>query len=334
MNKYDVVGIDTSAEWLDVERANEKGEIERFRCDNSAAAHRKLTRWLNKGGRGARVVLEATGTYHVKVAMALAAAKRIEVMVANPLAVKHFRQALLQRSSTDKTSATVLREFAQRMEFVAWTPPSRSQMALRSLSRRLEVLTEMRTEEKNRLHAARTGGESGEVLKDMRASIDSLGKRLEKLRKEALRVISEEAELKEKYEVMRTATGCGQISGTTLLAELAPLPAEMTVRNWVAYAGLDPRAVESGSSVKQPRRISKVGNVHLRRALYMPALVAMRFNPNVRAYAEHLRAKGKAEMVIIVAVMRKLLHAIYGMLKHRTAFDPEKFYRLPHQEAA
>jgi transposase len=334
VNKTYVVGIDTSAAWLDVERMDEKGGVEQVRFDNDAKAHRKLTRWLTKGGRGARVVVEATGKYHMKVAQSLSAAKRIEVMVANPLAVKHFRQALLQRSSTDKTSATVLREFAQRMEFEPWTPPSETQMRLRSISRRLEALTAMRTEEKNRLHAARTGGESSEVLKDIRSSIDSLGKRIARLRNEALRVIREDAKLKEDYELMLTATGIGHISGTSVLGEIAPLSTEMTARHLVAYAGLDPRAKESGSSVKQPRRISKVGNVHLRRALYMPALAAIRFNPNVRAYAEHLRANGKAEMVIIVAVMRKLLHAIHGMLKHRTRFDPEKFYRMPHPEAA
>jgi len=77
-------------------------------------------------------------------------------------------------------------------------------------------------------------------------------------------------------------------------------------------------------------RISKLGNRHIRRALYMPALTATRFAPHLRAfYLHHLQARGKCKMVALVAVMRKLLHAIFGMFKYDAPFDGAKLCPTP-----
>ena len=136
-------------------------------------------------------------------------------------------------------------------------------------------------------------------------------------------------ELGRRYQLLLSIPGFGATSALHTLAELALLPAGMDVRQWVAYAGLDPRQHTSGSSVEKKPRISKAGNRHLRRALYMPALVAIRRQPHLRAYYQHLRDRGKLKMVALIAVMRKLLHAIYGMFKHQQPFDGSKVYRLP-----
>jgi len=128
--------------------------------------------------------------------------------------------------------------------------------------------------------------------------------------------------------------GVAEKSAILLLGELATLPSGMSVREWVAHAGLDPCARESGTSTRAPERISKVGNARIWQALYMPAHVAIRYEPHVRAFYEKLLARGKPKMIAIVAVMRKLLHAIYGMLKHDQDFDGHKFYRLPKTAAA
>ena len=108
----------------------------------------------------------------------------------------------------------------------------------------------------------------------------------------------------------------------------------MGPKQWVAHAGLDPRAHESGSSVRGRVRISKVGSVHLRRALYMPAVVAARTDPHVRAFYEELRGRGKQATVAHVAVMRKLLHSIHGMLRHGADFDGERFRATAGEVAA
>jgi len=103
----------------------------------------------------------------------------------------------------------------------------------------------------------------------------------------------------------------------------------MTARQWVAHAGLDPRHHESGTSVHKPTRISRAGNRYLRSALFMPALVATQHDPNIRAFYQKLVDHGKTKMQAIVAVMRKLLHALHGMLRTDSDFVGEKFFVIP-----
>jgi transposase len=120
--------------------------------------------------------------------------------------------------------------------------------------------------------------------------------------------------------------GIARASAIALLAELAVLPGDMTARQWVAHAGLDPRHHESGTSVRGHTRISKVGNSRLCAALFMPALVAIQHAPTVRAYYQALLERGKKPKQAIVAVMRKLLHAIHGMVQHDADFDGRRFF--------
>ena len=122
--------------------------------------------------------------------------------------------------------------------------------------------------------------------------------------------------------------GIATHSAVQLLPELLVLPDDMSVRQWVAHAGLDPRPYQSGSSVHKPPRLSKVGNAHIRRALFMPALVAVQHDAHVKAFFDKLIARGKKPLQAYVAVMRKLLHAIYGMLRTETDFVSEKFHAI------
>lgn len=151
--------------------------------------------------------------------------------------------------------------------------------------------------------------------------------------RQALKLVEAHTHLKEAFEHLTSVRGIAAKSAVLLLPELMILPEEMTVRQWVAHAGLDPRKHQSGDSIEKRERISKVGNVRLRRALYMPALVAIQWEPNVGAFYEKLLARGKKPIVAVVAVMRKLLHSIYGMLQHDEDFDGDKFYQMPAHTA-
>jgi len=114
------------------------------------------------------------------------------------------------------------------------------------------------------------------------------------------------------------------------------LPKGLKAPQWVAHAGLDPRPFESGTSVHKPRRLSKTGNVHLRAALFLPALVAIRRNAQVKACYEALLARGKKPKQAIIAIMRKLLHSIWGILHHQQPFNPSLFFQqklLANQES-
>ena len=116
-------------------------------------------------------------------------------------------------------------------------------------------------------------------------------------------------------------------SAILVYGELCVLPKDMEARQWVAHAGLDPRHFESGT-YKGKTRISKAGNKYLRAALYMPAFNAIIHQANVKAFYDRLVDNGKKPMQARVAVMRKLLHAIHGMLKSNANFDGEKFFAL------
>jgi len=325
------VGVDVSQETLDVAARTDSGVEQRTaQFANTSAGHRQLIKWATKGGRPARVVLEATGVYSLDLALALKAAPRCEVMVVNPRAARKFAEACLQRSSTDATMAIALQEYAARMEFVAWTPPSLAVRELRAIARRIAALTVEKTRELNRQHAAGASEDTPAVVaNDVAVNVRHLERRIAELERHAVTLISETAELKQAYECLLSVCGIAQTSAIQLLGELLVLPADMSVRQWVAHSGLDVRHVQSGTSVHKVPRISKQGNAHLRRALYMPALVATQYEPHVRAFYEQLLAAGKKPLQAVVAVMRKLLHAIYGMLKTNTHFDGSKFRRLP-----
>src|SRR5574340_606583 len=183
--------------------------------------------------------------------------------------------------------------------------------------------------EKNRLHAASLSEALPVIVRrDLQRSIQTQQRALERLTRAAQEFVTADPELARRYQFLLSIPGFAATSALHTLAELALLPAGLDVRQWVAYAGLDPRQHSSGSSVEKKPRISKAGNRRLRRAFYMPALVAIVHEPHLRAFYQHLLARGKTKMQALVAVMRKLLHAIFGMFKHYQPFHGAKIYTL------
>jgi transposase len=326
MDKMAACGIEVSLRELVVALEGQKG-LRRFA--NTPAGHRALVHTLTRGGQRVRVCLEATGLYGLDVALALSAQHGLEVMVANPRAVRHFAQAMMQRSKNDELDAVVLREFAARMPFTAWVRPTENTLELWAIARRLEALTALCTAEKNRRHAAGVSQAiPSSVRRDIARSLQFHERAMKQLRQQALQCIAADVQLAERYRLLRSVPGIGESSAIQTLAELLLLPADRDVRQWVAYAGLDPRAYRSGTSVHKYTRISKIGNRHLRHALYMPALVASRFEPHLRGFYEHLLKRGKNKRQALVAVARKLLHAIYGMFRSHTCYDGTRVYAL------
>jgi transposase len=325
------VGIDVSACTLVValERDHQPGR-QRREFLNTAVGHEGLIQWLSKSATAVQVCIEATGLYSLDLALALHRAEGIEVMVANPRAIADFAKALLQRSKTDQLDAEVMLEFARRMPFVAWQPPSSPQLDLRALMRRITGLKLVSQQEKNRLHSVSQSAEiTPLVRKDIQSHLVQLERHIEKLEHQAEAIVQADRELARQFCHLVSVRGIARVSALHLLAELVVLAPDMTARQWVAHAGLDPRHHESGTSVHKPTRISRAGNRYLRSALFMPALVATQHDPNIRAFYQKLVDRGKTKMQAIVAVMRKLLHALHGMLRTDSDFVGEKFFVIP-----
>jgi hypothetical protein len=151
---------------------------------------------------------------------------------------------------------------------------------------------------------------------------------IHKLRREAMTFVRQDDLLRKRFELLVSIPGIAQVSAMQLLAELSTLPPDLTVREWVAHSGLDPAHEISGSSVRRASRISHSGNRHLRRALYMPALVASRCDPYAKAFFDSLLARNKARLQALIAVARKLLHAIYGIFRSGQEYEGTKLFPM------
>ena len=329
------VGIDMSAK--DFVMATLKGEksIGTQTYGNDGKGIQAVAKRLH-GNKPVRVCLEATGSYYLDAAIGLSKVPNVEVMVVNPKAAKNFAAALMQRTKTDKVDAEMLATFCERMDFISWEPPREALMTLRACSRRLATLTKARVQAKNKHHAlSATQTTPAVVLEDALLTITQLEQQIDRLKQHTLDFIANDAFMKETLGLLVTICGVAETSAIQLMGELLVLPDDMKDRQWVALAGLDPRHFTSGTSVHKATRISKAGNRFIRMALYMPALSAVRHDPHVAAYYQHLiNDNGLKKLQALCAVMRKLLHAMHAMLKNRTAFDSTKFYAMPQTLAA
>lgn len=321
-------GIDVGAEELVLVIRKDGVACKAQKFANTPTGRRHLTQKLAKA-RGITACMEATGVYHLDLALALDDAG-VRLSVVNPKAAHNFAKVLMKNSKTDAVDADTLAQYAARMDFVAWSRPSAERLALRAFSRRISALTHDKAAAKNQLHALGfTKDTPKAVLKDAKLTIAQLQKRIAGLTAEAVALIKRHPELQSKMDLLVSVKGIATASAVALLGELLLLPPDLSHRQWVKFAGLDPRAHDSGKSVHKQARLSKAGNRHIRAALYMPALSAKRHDPHVKAYFQHLKANGKKPLQAVCAVMRKLLHAIHGMLKHDKPFDNSRFYAIP-----
>ena len=310
------VGIDVSARELAI-ALQVSDQVEPVRTvANTAAGHQQLLHYLGHHQQPVCVCVEASGNYSLDLCLALHATQGIELSVINPRLARRFAESLGTRSKTDPVDARVLCLYAQRMPLVPWQPPSPASLHLRSLTRAIEALTCMLVQERTRQHAAEASKALPcLVVNELKRHQRYLEQRIQRLRREAVRIISTDADLARRFRLLQTTPGVAETSALQLLGELAVLPSTLDARQWVAHSGLDPRHHRSGTSVEWTPRLSKVGNRRLRRALYMPALVAVRHDPHLRGFYQRLCANGKAPLQVLAAVMRKLLHAFHAMLR-------------------
>jgi transposase len=190
---------------------------------------------------------------------------------------------------------------------------------LQALARRLDSLLEMRQMEANRLEVAGTQSVR-ESLAEHLAYLDAEVARTQQLIRSH---IDSHPGLKGQRDLLLSIPGIGETTAAKLLSEIMGVKLYRSARQLAAFAGLAPRLHESGSSIRRKARLSKTGAPRLRKALYFPALVAMKHNPRIKALGARLKDRGKCPMEVIGAAMRKLVHIAYGVLKSGRPFDPE-----------
>ena len=318
------VGIDVAKLSLQVCVLLEQAVQKEF--PNTRKGHNELVKWLWKqGGKDLFVGMEATGSYGEELCVYLQA-QAIKVSVINPIRIKAYAKSQLKRHKTDAIDAELIADFCRTQEPELWVAPSPEAQELRALVRHLDDLKALRQAEKNRLEAKPS---SKTVVRDLQEHVAFLEKQIKKLEKDIDDHLKRYPSLKQQSELLDSIPGIGHTTIAHLLAELGDLTRFSDVRQVVALAGLNPQQRQSGSSVHYTAGISRMGRFSLRAALYMPALVAMRYNPILKVFAERLAKNGLKPKQVIVAVMRKLLHLAYGILKNKEPFNPHYLALCP-----
>ncbi len=314
-----VLGIDVSKDSLDVVLV--RGE----RCEhkvfsNSEVGHKRVHTWLIAQQAGqVHACLEATGQYGEEVTEHLYQCGH-QVSVVNPARIKRYGESKLHRNKTDKADAALIAEFCQKEKPPLWAPLPACVKHLRALVRRLEDLQSAYQQERNRLCS---GERNAWVLDDLQAHLDYLSQRIGDARQAIQQHIEQNPELNSQQKLLISIPGIGKLTAARLLAEIGDISAFEGAPQLAAYAGLNPRGSRSGSSVFKKTHISKQGRAFLRKLLYMPAIVARKHNPVIRQFCGRLSERRLPQMAIVAAAMRKLLHIVFGVLKHQLPFDPD-----------
>ncbi len=322
-------GIDTGNQSLDVVIRKKGKSLKCIHFKNTPGGHHAILTYLRKH-EVTRVGIEATGYYHLDLALDLDEASDIEVMIINPRASKHFAMAMMQRNKSDAMDADVLAQFVERMDFVKWHCPESNVFAIRACGRRMVSLSKDKTKAKNQLHAfSKTRRTTQFLVKDLQLSIRQIENQMDQIITHALKLIHESDRLKQRYQRLISIKGVADITAIKLLGELGVLAVDMSAKQWVAHAGLFPRSFESGSSVRKRTTIGKIGNHYVREALYMGALSATRYDKHIRAFYLHMiNDNGLTKLQAVCAVMRKILVAMHGMLNADKDFNGQRFYAL------
>ena len=310
----ETLGVDVSARWFDVARGT---EVRRFA--NTAPGIAACLGWLAGIDRSVRVGMEATGSYHLPLATALHAAGHT-VLVCTPLSIARYSEAVLARTKTDATDARRIARFCEAHELMPWRPASPAHQRLHALVATRQALLQQLQQLRNR-HGAAGYTACQALVAELQAPVEAaLTAQVDRVDRELAQLAAAETPLGAQLRALVRIPGLGRTTAATILATL-PVERLATRRQVAAYAGLCPRERTSGSSVRGRGRTGPLGPASLRKALYLPAVVAMRANPALRAFAERLRAAGKCPKVVVVAVMRKLLELAWTLLRNGQSFS-------------
>jgi transposase len=314
------VGIDVAQDKLDVMLC--QGQQSTYRVfANTADGFDALHAWLCPLGLAhLHVCLEATGSYSDGVAYFLAE-QGYALSLLNPAVLVNYRKTKQIRRKTDRQDAYLLALYAQENRPRLWQPLPAPLVQLRYLlAYRRDVLGQL-GQTCNRLHAGRLTRWTAEQL--LLESVRLL-RALTQADQQIQAHLRAHADLWTISQLLQTIPGIGPLSAAALLACIGEISRFPRVGALVSLAGLALKLHESGTSVHERPHIDRHGQAPLRQLLYWCAISAMRHDAHFQAFAQRLRARGKPSKVIIVAVMRKLLHIVYGVWKSQSPYDPAK----------
>jgi|SRR5579872_507697 len=320
-----ILGIDVSKKKLDLclipdesmvshkhgQRSMSQPKSYRRTVANTMKGVTMIAKWLvSKGVVTAHVTIEPTSVYHELAVETLLSCGHW-VSVVNARQVRQYAAAMGIDTKTDTIDALVLAEFCRARRPAASKPLSEAERQLRDLTRRRTVL--VREEQKELLRLQTTRSKS--CIASIKRVVKTISKERGKIEAEIEQIIEEHEELRTVGKNYRSIKGVGAVTSATVMAELPDLASFASVQQAVSFVGLAPRRKQSGSSINRYGGITKRGNSRVREALFMSAIVGMKYDPVLHAFAQRLRLANKKKKVVIVAVMRKMMHLLYGIAK-------------------
>lgn len=320
------VGVDVSKNKLDCLwlRDPESTKVKTKVFPNTPKGHAQLGQWLIKNTRAnpeqLLVVMEATNVYHEALAYHLYEIG-VQVSVMNPARVKHFAKGLGVLQKTDKKDSCILARFGHKNSPDLWEPEPVEIRQLKAMLGRLEALNSDLQRENNRL-------ETAEITQASEIVVESLEKMIREIQAEKKRVekqiddhIDSNPQLKKDRQFLESIQGVGPIVSRVMLSVIHSKKFRKASAV-SAYLGVIPRIQESGK-LKGRSCLSKQGPANIRAKLYMAAIVATQYNPDIQAQYSRLLKNGKTKMQALGAAMRKLVQICFGVIKHQSEYQPQ-----------
>lgn len=322
------LGIDVSKQKLDTVLISESETHKPVEFKNNQRGHRALVHWLQEQQipvHEIHICLEATGRYGEQLADFLHE-QGYRVSVVNPAQIHAYRQCKMVRNKNDRIDAYLIADFCLNQHPPLWLPATQHQREMKEISRHINTLKQDRQRKRNQRKA---GIISDTLQRSLDENIRFLDEQIQQLQTALEELICTDETSAHQLELLLSIPNIGMVTACAFLSEIVDVSRFAQASHLAAYAGLVPREHSSGTSVNKKPRLAKTGNAHLRTIFYMPALSAHRHNPVICNLRDRLLARGKTPMTVVAAVMRKLLHLAYGVLKTGKPFDPNHMHSIP-----
>lgn len=316
-----VVGIDVSKKTMDIALLR-NGKVKSKSLGNTPAGHLELLEWLiaSKANMATiHICMEATGVYYEALALAMHDAS-LKVSVVNPSCVKGFGRSENIRNKNDTIDAALIARYCAAMKPEPWVPTPLEQRQLRAWSLRVQSLKDIRQQEENRREAHIVSG-MVDVAAHVAEHVKWIDDQIKKLENEIDDHIDRHPGLKRDSELLVSIPGIGKTTVARILGHLGDVRRFKSAKALAAFLGVTPKHNISGTSVKGRSVICRTGSTSLRAALFMPSMVACRYNPIVKQFAERLLSTGHSKKAVICAIMHKMTHLIYGVIRNGKPFD-------------
>jgi transposase len=319
------IGCDVSKLTLDLAyRYDDQSPWLKRKVSNDQPGWRRLVQWAEQQASSDRaeigIVLEATGVYHLPVAGFLSTAG-FKVMVVNPGRSAEYARSQNQINKSDALDARALQRYGSRLEQIHWFQLDRPEISeLKAWLGLLAQLDKDLRRWRNRLEKITFQHPGSSAAKSIQRQVRNLHREHQRTQQAVDALIQEHPALRRNQQLMCSIKGVGPKVSQNLL----PLLQEgrfSSARQLAAFLGLTPHHKSSGTSLQSAGRLSGRGDPRIRAKLYMPAVSAATNNPELKRFYNSLLAKGKSPKQALTAVMRKLVHLCYGVVKHQTPYQ-------------